>query len=116
MLGLPAIFICFFFFFLAGLFASNLIFQVFFPIFYSYWIHVCFLQLQDLTSPIPFLWQEDPALISKSRKLQSSLVDTKKFDYNLLPPGHSGDDSITLIPFQVLLFPTFILLYASFTG
>ncbi|CAN0917925.1 Probable prolyl 4-hydroxylase 9 [Linum grandiflorum] len=84
MLGLPAIFICFFFFFLAGLFASNLIFQ------------------------------EDPALISKSRKLQSSLVDTKKFDYNLLPPGHSGDDSITLIPFQVLSWKPRALYFPNF--
>ncbi|CAI0430377.1 unnamed protein product, partial [Linum tenue] len=58
--------------------------------------------------------QEEPGLRSKSRKLQSSFVETAKFEYNLLPQGQTGDDSITLIPFQVLLSIHFIFLPASF--
>ncbi|CAN1813338.1 hypothetical protein LINPERHAP1_LOCUS26849 [Linum perenne] len=45
--------------------------------------------------------------MSMSRKLKSSLPETKNVDYNLLPQGQSGDDSITLIPFQVPFFSFF---------
>ncbi|CAL1380811.1 unnamed protein product [Linum trigynum] len=83
-LGLPAVFLCCLFFFLAGLFASNLVSQ------------------------------EEPGLRSKSRKLQSSFVETAKFEYNLLPQGQTGDDSITLIPFQVLSWKPRALYFPNF--
>ncbi|CAN1164420.1 Probable prolyl 4-hydroxylase 9 [Linum perenne] len=84
-LGLYVIFFCsLFFFFLAGLFTSTLISQ------------------------------EDPGLISMSRKLKSSLPETKNVDYNLLPQGQSGDDSITLIPFQVLSWKPRALYFPNF--
>ncbi|CAN1813337.1 Probable prolyl 4-hydroxylase 9 [Linum perenne] len=84
-LGLYVIFFCsLFFFFLAGLFTSTLISQ------------------------------EDPGLMSMSRKLKSSLPETKNVDYNLLPQGQSGDDSITLIPFQVLSWKPRALYFPNF--
>ncbi|KAF2295495.1 hypothetical protein GH714_033073 [Hevea brasiliensis] len=69
-------------FFLAGLFASNLI-------------------SQDLSGA-----RQIP------RQLQS--VKEEIIDYDLLPPGKTGDDSITVIPFQVLSWKPRALYFPNF--
>ncbi|XP_065875572.1 probable prolyl 4-hydroxylase 9 [Euphorbia lathyris] len=82
--GLPALFFCCASFFLVGLFVSNLL----------------------------FLDVSGDRQRSRARQLQS--VNEEITEYHLLPPGKTGDDSITLIPFQVLSWKPRALYFPNF--
>ncbi|TKY70637.1 prolyl 4-hydroxylase 9 [Spatholobus suberectus] len=76
-LGLPSVFVICIFFFLAGFFASSL-----------------FSHSQEREYDLRLMPRRRARLIEKSTKDET--------EFHLLQAGESGDDSITLIPFQVL--------------
>ncbi|KAF2298137.1 hypothetical protein GH714_015440 [Hevea brasiliensis] len=81
-LGFTSVFLSCSFFFVAGLFASDLISQDF------------------------------SGVRQRARQLQS--LKEEIIDYDLLTPGMTGDDSITLIPFQVLSWKPRALYFPNF--
>ncbi|XP_021680827.2 probable prolyl 4-hydroxylase 9 isoform X2 [Hevea brasiliensis] len=81
-LGFTSVFLSCSFFFVAGLFASDLISQDF------------------------------SGARQRARQLQS--LKEEIIDYDLLTPGMTGDDSITLIPFQVLSWKPRALYFPNF--
>ncbi|XP_057760030.1 probable prolyl 4-hydroxylase 9 [Arachis stenosperma] len=85
----PSILICIFFF-LAGLFGSSIFFHS----------------------------QEDTNEGLRLRRSESRLLrsTTEKTEYNLLRAGESGDNSITLIPFQVLSWMPRALYFPNFAS
>lgn len=87
-LGFPALILSCSFFFMAGLFASNLL-------------------LSQGTS------SDERWLRARARQLQS-VEEEIISKYDLLPSGESGDDFITLIPFQVLSWRPRALYYPGF--
>ncbi|XP_062101851.1 probable prolyl 4-hydroxylase 9 [Humulus lupulus] len=83
-LGLPSVFLLCIFFFLLGFFGSNL-----------------FAQDQEFSG----------GARARERRLESTKEET---EYELLPTGETGDDSITSIPFQVLSWNPRALYFPNF--
>jgi len=97
-LGFPALILSCSFFFIAGLFASNLLLSqvLLFYIFFSFAFYLVLVIIPTQGTSSDERW-----LRARARQLQS-VEEEIISKYDLLPSGESGDDFITLIPFQVV--------------
>lgn len=106
-LGLPFVFLLCIFFFLAGFFGSSLFSQQVRVLFY-YLACVCVVFVKSFCFVIV---KDEGILRARSRMLESG--DTWG-DFDPLPHGETGEDSLSLIPFQVCFWCSIGCLFCTF--